>query len=178
MGRTTVVLMDTASIGSRERSWSRESTGDGRGAFSRRTWYRVLHLVTPHFQNRTTSLTRSTLHHSRRTTTKAFRKSNRCVCSSPSQPLSWHSCTRRCSQASSCRRRSPARGSGSSDEELQFTPKDDWPVDGAFSVRFAEEGSARRAGRARGLRLQFPQPAVRRKDHARASSIRTRAIRI
>src|SRR5262249_18213204 len=27
-----------------------------------------------------------------------------------------------------------------SDKELQFTPKDDWPVDGAFSVRFAKKG--------------------------------------
>ena len=26
------------------------------------------------------------------------------------------------------------------DRELQFTPKDDWPVDGAFSVQFAKKG--------------------------------------
>jgi hypothetical protein len=27
-----------------------------------------------------------------------------------------------------------------SDKELEFTPKDDWPVDGAFSVQFARKG--------------------------------------
>ena len=26
------------------------------------------------------------------------------------------------------------------DKELQFTPKDDWPVDGGFSVRLANRG--------------------------------------
>ena len=35
--------------------------------------------------------------------------------------------------ASSCRRRSPGTWFWTSDKELQFTPKNDWPVDGAFS---------------------------------------------
>ena len=40
-------------------------------------------------------------------------------------------------------RRSPAIAGTwfwTSDKELQFTPKNDWPVDGAFSVRLADKG--------------------------------------
>ena len=48
-----------------------------------------------------------------------------------------------------CLRPSPARGSGRATRNLQFTPKDDWPVDGAFTVRFAKKWLLRRRSRAR-----------------------------
>ena len=39
------------------------------------------------------------------------------------------------------------------DKELQFTPKDDWPVDGAFSVQFARQWVFRQRSRARELSI-------------------------
>ena len=42
-----------------------------------------------------------------------------------------------------------------SDKELRFTPKDDWPVDGAFSVRFAATGLLARQTRLESYRLEF-----------------------
>ena len=47
-----------------------------------------------------------------------------------------------------------------SDKELQFTPKDDWPVDGAFSVQFCRKWLLRRRSRARELPIQVQEPAV------------------
>ena len=64
-----------------------------------------------------------------------------------------------------------------SDKELRFTPKSDWPVDGAFTVQLAANGLLARPGAARELQVQVPQPAVCPRGSPRASSIRIRAIR-
>src|SRR6185369_14243333 len=42
-----------------------------------------------------------------------------------------------------------------SDKELRFTPKDDWPVDGAFSVRLADKGLLAKPVRLESYRLKF-----------------------
>src|SRR6185436_5893340 len=42
-----------------------------------------------------------------------------------------------------------------SDRELQFTPKDDWPVDGAFTVKFASKGFFASPVRLEDYRLKF-----------------------
>src|SRR5262245_51458249 len=42
-----------------------------------------------------------------------------------------------------------------SDRELQFAPKEDWPVDGAFSVRFAKSGLAAKQVRLQSYSFRF-----------------------
>jgi uncharacterized protein YfaS (alpha-2-macroglobulin family) len=42
-----------------------------------------------------------------------------------------------------------------SDKELRFTPKDDWPIDGAFSVRLASTGLLARQVRLESYRFKF-----------------------
>ena len=41
------------------------------------------------------------------------------------------------------------------DKELQFTPKDDWPVDGEFTVRLAKQGFLAAAGQLEEYRFKF-----------------------
>ncbi len=63
------------------------------------------------------------------------------------------------------------------DKELQFTPKDDWPIDREFTVRFARRGF---------FPPRYSSKSTKRKSEAspsprasaKASSIRIRAIRI
>ena len=52
------------------------------------------------------------------------------------------------------------------DKELQFTPKDDWPVDREFTVRFARRGFFPPAGPARRVRSRSQKPALHR-EHQR-----------
>ena len=70
-----------------------------------------------------------------------------------------------------------ACGSGPATRNLQFTPKDDWPVDGAFSVQLSRNGFFADQSHARETTDSQSAASPSRSPSPRASSIRIPATR-